>query len=433
MAATAKIRKLFFLLTDTLKGSPIQSQYRDIKEIMENEDIFRLREKQYIQNLLAHATSTTEFYKKFAGCTDILDFPVIDKLMIRENPNIFMSETFKNKKLHTTMSSGSTGIPLTIYQDSRKRNRVLAELIYFMDFCGIDIGMKVLYFRVAKNKRENNFQYFIKENMIMSDPSKLNTAHLEEIRKQLKKKNILFIRGYSSAIGCVGRYLKKCGDTSDQFNVKAIQCSAETLHEYTRQELISVFNCPVLSRYSNSENGVLAHECQEYKEFHVNCASYHIEILKMDVNEQAIEGEVGRIVVTDLFNYAMPLIRYDTGDLGIMGKNRNCKYKTPIITNLVGRAINQIYSTEGTPISPLIFSIPPEFWPNLIQYQIIQEDKSKYRIRLNFENKINSDIDIINYLKGIFGQDAEITIEYVDEIPVLASGKRQHTVNNYKK
>ena len=430
---TAKIRKWAFILTDALKGSPVRSQYRDIKEIMESEAVFRLREKRYIQNLLTHATSTTEFYKEFIGCTALKDFPVIDKLQINANPNAFISDAFKSESLHAMKSGGSTGIPVTIYQDKRKRNRVLDELIYFMNFCGVDIGMQFIYFRrLHKAYLKKYLKYSIKENMILADPSNLDAAYLEEIRKRLKRKKILFIRGYASAIGYVGSYLKSCGDTPDQFNVKAIQCSAEVLSEHTRQNLISVFNCPVLSRYSNSENGVLAHECQEYKEFHVNCASYHIEILKMDTNEPASEGEVGRIVVTDLFNYAMPLIRYDTGDLGSMGKNMNCRYKTPIITKLAGRAIHQIYSTDGTPISPLIIPVPPECWPSILQYQIIQEEQSKYRLKLIDKNRTNSDIAIMNFLKDIFGQDADITIEYVEEIPLLPSGKHQQTVNNYK-
>lgn len=430
---TAKIRKSIFFLTDTLKGRPVQLQYKDIKEIMENEDIFLLKKDRYLQQLITHATSTTPFYKEFAGCTDISKFPVINKNQLREKPGQFISDEFRNKKLHSTLSSGSTGAPLKIYQDRRKRNRVLAELIYFMHFCGIDIGMKFLYFRLPeKSRRKKYFNHSIAKNMVMADPSKLDVDYLESIRKKLKKENIFFIRGYTSAIGYVGSYLKKCGDHPSQFRVKAIQCSAEILSERTRQELISVFGCPVLSRYSNQENGVLAHECPEYKEFHVNCASYHVEILKMDSDEPAPEGEMGRIIVTDLFNYAMPLIRYETGDLGIAGKNEHCKYKTPIIRNLVGRAINQLYSTDGTHVSPLIYPVPLEGYSSIIQYQIIQEGKKEYRLKLNDASKSNSDLDITAHLKNIFGQDALITIEYVDEIPLLASGKRQHTVNNYK-
>ena len=86
-----------------------------------------------------------------------------------------------------------------------------------------------------------------------------------------------------------------------------------------KENLEKHFNTKVVSRYSNEEMGILAQQSniEQNNAFNINWASYYVEILKMDTNEKANLGELGRIVITDLFNFSMPLIRYDTGDLGV--------------------------------------------------------------------------------------------------------------------
>ena len=102
------------------------------------------------------------------------------------------------------------------------------------------------------------------------------------------------------------------------FNVEIVISGAEFLNETTRNNLKKVFGCNVVSRYSNQENGILAQELIDSNYFMINNASYHIEFLKIDSDQEAEIGELSRIVITDLFNFATPMIRYDTGDLAVV-------------------------------------------------------------------------------------------------------------------
>ena len=88
------------------------------------------------------------------------------------------------------------------------------------------------------------------------------------------------------------------------------------LFDNTRMSLEQAFHCKCVSRYANEENGFLGQDYTKNNIFIPNRANYYIEILKLDSEESAELNEVGRIVVTDLYNYAMPMIRYDTGDFG---------------------------------------------------------------------------------------------------------------------
>ncbi len=94
---------------------------------------------------------------------------------------------------------------------------------------------------------------------------------------------------------------------------------SETLNDYTKQTIEKYFGVPVYSRYSNLENGILAQQVPgSDNRYFINTASYVLEIFKMNEDvPAACRRTLGRIMVTDLYNYAMPMIRYDTGDTGI--------------------------------------------------------------------------------------------------------------------
>ena len=92
---------------------------------------------------------------------------------------------------------------------------------------------------------------------------------------------------------------------------------SEGLDAIGKSEIEQAFKTKVFSRYSNVENGIIAQQTDKSFDYYfINSASYYVEILEMDLDVPVLKGELGRIVVTDLFNDAMPFIRYDTGDIG---------------------------------------------------------------------------------------------------------------------
>jgi len=183
----------------------------------------------------------------------------------------------------------------------------------------------------------------------------------------------------------------------------------------------------VLSRYSNNENGILAQEDRNVtSKFIINSASYYIEIFDLNKDIPISPGKSGRIVVTDLHNYAMPLIRYDTGDIGTMQLDDN---NMPYLQSIAGRKLDLIYDTKGN-IVPSHVSYKLCKYGDYKQFQLVQYGEKEYLIKLNTDKKVDECVMIAEY-KEYFGQDASITIEYVDEIPLLSSGKRKEVLNTY--
>ncbi len=230
-----------------------------------------------------------------------------------------------------------------------------------------------------------------------------------------------------------GNYLLTYGYSLEKHEIIAIICYGEALPKTTRQKLKKIFNTNIVSLYSNQELGMLAQECVENKEFHVNSASFHVELLRMDSDDPVNIGEPGRIVVTDLFNHAMPLIRYDTGDVGVWKKEAECGWPSQVFSSIQGQMIDIIFDTMGNKKSPHTISVLMGPFDKLLQYQFIQEGEKQYVLKLNGAEGHYDDAAFENLFKDILGKDAEIVIEHVNEVPVLGSGKRKEVVNNYKK
>lgn len=340
------------------------------------------------------------------------------------------SKEFKNEELHTMSTSGSTGTPLVMKQNKNKRLRVMAELIYFGEEANFFVGEKNAFFRVWTKENRNSKLSLLMKNMIEVDISNSNEENMEKIRKLIKSDNKLkCISAYASSLDGLSDYLMQQGDNRSMFSIKSIISTAEALSDRTRERLQKLFDATIISRYSNQENGILAQEMIKKEGFKINKASYYIEFLKIDSDEEAEFGELARVVVTDLFNYAVPIIRYDTGDLAIIEKlTKNKK----IIKSIEGRILDFVYDTSGNMLSSHIISRLMSSYKEIRQFQFVQESENKYIVKINSHDSHDIDREIVVKLKEILGKGAKIIVERVEGIPLLKSGKFRHTICNYK-
>ena len=136
---------LFWIRDFIFNKSRIRKAYKDIERIYCSDN--KTPEYQ-ISKLLEHARTTTEFYADIPENISIQDFPIINKRTIIENYDNMLSTKCDNEKLHKMSTSGSTGTPFTVVQNKEKRNRVIAEILFFGKICGYEFGEKQVYFRV---------------------------------------------------------------------------------------------------------------------------------------------------------------------------------------------------------------------------------------------------------------------------------------------
>ncbi|MDD4747588.1 MAG: hypothetical protein PHW19_09930 [Salinivirgaceae bacterium] len=402
---------------------------------MENpKDLNELREKR-ISDLLSHVVETVPFYESIPQYAKLSDFPVVNKNLIRTNFQEFQSTAFKDKQLFPAITSGSTGTPFKVYKDKGKIIRHQAENIFFSEIAGYKFGTRLYYLRVwnAINRKSKLKSWM--QNIIMQDADDISFQKMDIFFKKIKKdKTPKTILAFASTYEGIVRYIKEKKEPVDNYNVRCILTISETLPEKTKEELRAIFKCPVVSRYSNIENGFIAQQClDENNEYHINTSGFFVELLNLNNDNKVIDGELGRIVITDLFNYAMPLIRYDTGDLARISQKAKCSLLTPVFTKIEGRRVDFIYNTNNNLLSPHVITNTMWKFTEVVQFQFIQNTEKEYHFKLNCVlNKLADENLLISEIKKYVGNDAIISIEYVDEIPLLSSGKRKKIINNFR-
>jgi len=424
------VRRYGFWLFDAVSGGHVRQYVSDLENKLQgNLDT----SSNDLRKLLDHAVNTAEFYGKFKGYAKITDFPVIKKSLVKEKYNQFISSDYKNNRLYKVQTSGSTGERFTMLQDKQKRKRVIAELIYFLEHSGFKLGYRHIYARVWHRDNKKTKLTFMMHNTIMFDCSFLSDEALERLYRMLHKDNsIKCITGYATSLAAIAFYFDKKGYTPDLFGIEVVVSGAERLEPNTKALLKKVFGCTVISRYANIENGFLAQQPDDGDKFILNTAHYFFETLKLDSDEPAPFGEPARLVITDLYNYAMPLIRYDTQDIVIMEMSGRNGFGKNVLTEISGRQDEIIYDTRGNKICPHFIGLVFRRFERLPQFQLVQDSLKHFTLKLESVHDVYDNDDFQNTMKQLIGADAVIKIEHVDKIPHLSSGKFKKVICNYK-
>jgi phenylacetate-CoA ligase len=206
--------------------------------------------------------------------------------------------------------------------------------------------------------------------------------------------------------------------------------SAETLRDEMRLDIEEAFGTKVFNFYGSREVSNLAGECTMGL-MHMFDFWNYLEVL--DENNQPVKvGEEGKVVVTNLFNYSMPLIRYEIGDLAIRGPDQcTCGNILPTLKTVVGRMSDPFILEDGTIISGGFITQLFYFKNWVHSFQIIQEDYKKIKIVLVLQDVINpqEQSTIEENIRLVMGNDCAIFWEIVEEIPKTSSGKHLYRIS----
>lgn len=430
-----------FWIKDFFAGSPVGKPYAEIKEFdcMKFEEAENFR-KLKLASLLSHAQQHTRFYSGYSSM-NLKDYPIMNKsaLLDRYEDICVSIEEIPGQvgRLHIQSTSGSTGTPFKIPQDYRKRQRRIAELKYFGEMVGFKSHEMLVHLRTWNRWQSKTPKQIKNENIIPFDISKMGDDELGSLCRIINENKAVCLRGYASSFDILARYMKdhavKCP------SVKIIIAGSEALHDDVRNLVKRTMQCEIISQYANEECGIMAQERIPTKvsdnPMYLNHGNYIFECLKLDSDESAEYGELGRLVVTDLNNYAFPIIRYDTGDAAVFLEPDEYSNGFPVLGKLLGRRLDLCYTTTGQPFSPMTIGRVLKHYDHIKQWQFIQKGEKEYLLKVILEAGYEQDYlgDALKTLQESLGKDAEIKIEKVEGIPTLQSGKRKPVVNEWKK
>ncbi|MCF0132445.1 MAG: phenylacetate--CoA ligase family protein [Blautia sp.] len=421
------IRRMAFWGLDMVKGG----RQKKIKMVNKREIVEGITEdyaKRRTRAILAYAREQCAFYKDIPSLS-LQDFPVMTKMDYNAKRDQILSDEYQEKKdtLYKLKTSGSTGAPFTVLCDREKMIRYNMNYISFMELNGFRMGMKRGEFRVwIEGKNKITKWKSLKNNLLMIDISNMGDEALQGICRRIQKERIQVLVCYSSALGPLLNYIRKYNVDIRKWDVEMIFAMGEGLPQTVWEGLTETFGFSPVRSYGNNENGFLACEIQGEGWYTADLYNFYIEILKMDSDEPADSGELGRVVITDYYNRAFPMIRYDTGDTALYeeicdGRGRIHGY----FNEIYGRRGSLLYNCDGEPLSMHCFlNVLIDLEDVVHQAKCIQWEKTRYELLLNADPEKVDEQMVINAYKQYLGDAARIDVTYVDEIPVEASGKR---------
>lgn len=356
----------------------------------------------------------------------IAEFPLMSKEDIRNN-----SRQIDLKKVYKiSYTGGSTGEPLKTYYSKKRALIRTASLLYHNQLAGYRLGDSYLLTR----SKDDAVLMKVLKNASIFVPNDLSDEKIESILHLIKRKRIKVLIGYPSVMVAFAVFLKKNDALKQGLKVKAIITSAEPIDKERQQFIKEAFNCTLLDRYANEENGILAHQRTFGGNYIVDRYNFFIEVLDPVSLKPAKAGEVGKVVVTDIASDLIPIIRYDTGDLAEVAEIKNDQVYS--IRKIIGRVIDDFTKTSGQHFSPLTLGphirLPLSNLGIHFQFQFAQISANAYTLRLKVENNAvpaKNQQQIITGLKSVLGAEAVISIEYVTGLIARPSGKRPLYVN----
>jgi phenylacetate-CoA ligase len=407
-------------------------------------DVIRARQLAALKEQLRHAWDTVPYYRAawtkvgvhpsdVRELADLAAFPVLTKADIRRHNRALVSSAFDITKLRVKTTSGSTGVPLTIYCDEAAMQFKTACTIRSDQWSGYRLGQRVA--KVWGNPEYRHFglkgrlrNYFF-DRAVYLDTLHLNDTRIAEFAHSIRRHRPGLIFGHAHSLYLVACALKKTGVTD--VRPSGIISTAMILHDWQRGVIEEVFGCKVTNRYGCEEVSLIASECEEHNGLHVNADSLYTEVA-------AAPGSAGtgagKLLVTDFINRAMPLIRYEVGDV-VVPSTRTCPCGRglPLLERVEGREADYVVTPAGNLISGISLT---ENFANLVpgtaQMQIVQESITQLRIRLVAGDEFcdASRLKIAELVRDTFGESVAHDVELVDAIPQEPSGKYRFCISN---
>ncbi len=408
-------------------------------QFLPTEEIRRLQLDR-LRSLLFHAGENCPFYRRrfekagFApglvrSLDDLRALPPLEKADIQEHGPDLIARNWPRSDLIRNQTGGSTGTPVTFHLSRARKCSRGAATVRHNRWAGWEVGDKAAVIwgapcdRPAGGWRSGLRNTLLREPMWL-DAGCLTEERMEEFDAALHHFRPRVVQAYARAAVLFARFLRAAGRQA--YRPWSIIVSAETLEPDDRALLEQVFGCPVFNRYGCREVSVLASECPAHSGLHVMAEGLYLEI--ETPNGPAAPGEMGAVLVTDLLNGAMPLIRYRIGDLAAWADGRcSCGRGLPRLERVAGRVTDFLVGADGRLVSGVFLATYVVAQrPSLGQVQIRQDRAGAvlYRVRPGRDFNRESDGEYLrDATRRHLGDGAVCQWEAVEELPAEPSGK----------
>lgn len=364
---------------------------------------------------------------------DLEKIPILTKDIIKENWDDFKPSNISSMKYNREATGGSTGMPLQ-YRLS-KHDRFLAGAVLYRGwgYGGFELGDKMVIFAGSSlDIRMNKSFLATKVHEIIRNIRKISSFDMGEHEMQeyagvLDSFQPRFIRGTASSIYFFARWLEE--NRVSVPSPDGVFTTGEKLFSHMRETIADVFDCDVYDTYGLSDGGVSAFECSEHSGLHIDTERGIMEVV--DGNGLAVEQGAGRILATSLYNYAMPFIRYVTGDEGyLLDESCTCGRAYRSLREVLGRQQEMLITPDGRHVHSSFIPIVIKEVPHVREFQVRQKEVDRLVFYIVPEPEFDEN-DLKSVREAIWMQSSgwEVDFRFVDAIERSRSGKYKFVMN----
>lgn len=439
------LQKPLFILAHQAQYPKFHSTYKNVvKNQWKSYDEQKLQQEKQLRHMINFAYENVPYYHRLfkelnispediRTIEDLEKLPILTKDIIKANWEDFKPTNLSSMKYIEQATGGSTGTPFK-YRLLKSDRFLSAALLYRgWGYAGYELGNKMAFLAGSSLGVGTKSVLDKKIHEVTRNIRKLSSFDMGE--NDMKQYNDVLnsfqpksIRGYASSIYFYAKWLQE--NDIKVHNPDYVFTTAEKLLPYMRETIGNAFDCDVFDAYGLNDGGLSAYECMEHNGLHIDTERSIMEIV--DDNGSQIDEGTGDILATSLNNFAMPFIRYQTGDMGhIIEEKCGCGRESKLLKEVLGRSVDILVTPEGKSVHGWFFLyIMWEYCKGVKEYQVIQKQLDEIVMKLVVDE--NFDEGQLNKIKEIVREKSnswDLEFKFVDQIERTKAGKYKFIIS----
>ena len=438
------------LFWKVVKRYPVLEQVSEWRQRQwDDAAVFEARQMRALGALLSHALARVPYYaERVPGLTpdgaasapgdSLAAFPVLEKRDVILRADSLTCEM--NRGSFWNLTGGSTGEPMRFLQDRVYQTKALATTMLFYEWAGFPQGASHIRLwgaprdlgtgRIARRRRVADWLF----NRTTLDAFDMSERTMRRYAETISRSQPACLEGYADALHELSIRVERHGLRMNAPG--AIVSSAGTLLPHMRERIERAFGARVFDRYGSREVSGIAAECDRHEGLHVFGETTIVEVV--DEDGRAVgEGEEGEVLVTNLHNYTMPLVRYRIGDRAVRGADRcSCGRPYPLLARVVGRSGSRVRKRDGGVVLSefFIYIIGLEYNDGSIgKFQVVQEALDRITVVIvpsegAGKRALAREDEMRARIQQVVG-DCEVKFVLTDHIAPTPTGKHLYVVN----
>jgi len=395
-----------------------------------------------LKNLIHHCYQNVPYYRRtmdklgllpnsIQSAKDLQKLPVLTKTEVRANWQDMQARNICENETSLTKTGGTTGEPMQIVKDIK--NTAWASMAFErgMSWAGLTPTVKCVQLTGGSLWAKDKDWWHILRNKFSGKINlpafDLGRHNFLEYASVIRKSQVRYMLGYSTSVYHLSRLLLEKGESLE---LDAVFTTATQLYPEWAEVIRKAMNCSVFSYYGCGECNSMGYQCKEGEEYHIPEEHVVLEV-ESDTGETKLAGS-GEAILTDLDNYAMPLLRYRNGDLLTLGNpGCSCGRSLGIISKLDGRKYEFFFSMTGNKVSAGFVTHIMRNLEGIDEFQFRQKTQNQVCVLLvSQKNLSQKDESYIQHsVQHYLGKDFKVAINRVENIPRSKAQKLQMVVN----